>query len=86
MTEQPEIEVVVLDEDPGDVTFDERDTPLLQFERHPEHGPAWTLYYPEPDGNGVDSHVIGGRVEDLEWALAQAREHLAWVWSPEARP
>ncbi len=79
MAEGPEIQVVVLDEDPGDVQFDERGTPLLQFERHPEHGEGWVLYFLDQSG-GTDDHFIPGRVEDVETVLAEARAWLMETW------
>jgi hypothetical protein len=51
--------------------------------QHPAHRgrEGWVLWYPEPDGNGVEDYPIGGRLDDVDWALEQAREHLRWRWS-----
>jgi hypothetical protein len=75
------------DQDPGDVVFDEEDRPILQWMRHPAHRgrEGWVLFYPEPDGNGVEDHPTSGRLDDVDWALEQAREHLRWRWSAAGR-
>ena len=67
----------------GDVVFDEESRPILQWMQHPAHRgrEGWVLWYPEPDGNGVEDCPIGGRLDDVDWALEQAREHLRWRWS-----
>lgn len=69
------------DLDPGDVTFYGDDRPILQWRDHyPVHGPGWLLLYLEPDGNEVGDYYIGGRLADADWALEQARSHMALVW------
>src|ERR687897_3259646 len=75
MAERPlEPKVVVLpdpahrqfddDLDSGDVVFDEESRSILQWMQHPAHRgrEGWVLWYPEPDGNGVEDYPIGGRL------------------------
>jgi hypothetical protein len=37
------------------------------------------LSYLEPGGNGVETHPIGAGLDNVEWALELAREHLRMV-------
>jgi hypothetical protein len=61
------------DQDPGDVTFYGDDRPILEWEdRYPSmRGGGWVLWTPDDE-----SYPVGGDLNDVEWALAQAREHL----------
>jgi hypothetical protein len=71
------------DPDPGSVVFDDRGTPMLQwYDRYPigrSHQPCWVLFYLEPDGSGTEDYPIGGKLEDVDWALEQARERLRLI-------
>jgi hypothetical protein len=81
VTERPtEPEVVILP-DPEDIVFDERGTPMLTYERHPEHGSGWMLRYLEDDSlfAGVADHFIGGGLADIDWALEEARKWLRLI-------
>ncbi|QRI76269.1 MULTISPECIES: hypothetical protein [Rhodococcus] len=39
---------------------------------------GWVLLYVEADGNNSD-YYLGGALDDVEWALREARAHLADV-------
>ena len=67
---------VVVAPDPGDVMFDDDGTPMLAWSWHPEFGEGWSLYTMD-SSDGVEDYFIGGRVEDVDWALGKAREWLA---------
>ena len=68
--------------DPG-ITIGDDGRPRLIFEGHAVHGDCWTLYYmenPDDPGTTVEERVIGGRAEDVDWALDQARTWLSSDW------
>lgn len=76
----PEVDVRVMP-DSGDVVFDERNTPILVWERHPitlRRGIAWregwVLYYVV--GSGVENHLIGGELDNLDGAVESAKNML----------
>lgn len=57
----------------GDVTFDD-DRPILQwYDRYPnaKRG-GWVLFTPDDD----DQNLMGGGLNDVKWALADARKYL----------
>jgi hypothetical protein len=56
---------------PGDVTFDEHGTPILQYGHHSVHGDGWTLW--TTDG---EERFIPGGLDDAEWAVSVARSEL----------
>jgi hypothetical protein len=56
---------------------------MLTHGRHPQHGHGWTLWFIEPNGNGVEEYFIGGDLVDVEWAVESARRHLEIVGQEE---
>lgn len=72
--------------DPGDLVFDEDETPILEFNEKYHPQPGWNLIYMEADGNGGDDYWIGGEFQDLEWALSQAQKYLNSINYPWPRP
>ncbi len=82
MIAEPIVRIAALS-DPADAMFDERETPFLTFDRHPQHGLGWTLWYLDETG-AVEDHFIPGDITDGGWALSQAREWLCWRFTPEA--
>jgi hypothetical protein len=64
-------------------TFNDLGSPMLTHGRHPQHGHGWTLWFIEPNGNGVEEYFIGGDLVDVEWAVESARRHLEIVGQEE---
>ena len=58
--------VIVVD-DPGDIMFDDAQTPLLTFDHHPKYG-GWRLDYMDVDGRS-DDYKIGGEESNVDWAI-----------------
>lgn len=76
------IKVVLPGEDPGNITFDEGGTPLLEYVEISEHGmPGWRLSYVDAT-DGVEEHFIAGQLDDLGWVSTQARQHLHAIGWP----
>ena len=76
----PEVKVRYEPDHDGTVAFDEHRTPFLQYGRHPEYGPVWTLYYlddPDSETAGVESYFIAGDLADVDAVVKSAQRWLA---------
>jgi hypothetical protein len=57
------------------VSIGEDGAPLLTYQRHPEHGFVWVLYYLDGDG-GVGDHVIPGDLTEVDEVVKSAATWL----------
>jgi hypothetical protein len=69
---------IIAPQDPGNATFDDDETPFLEFSTHPRHGDGWTLWYLDANGD-PDDHFIAGEITDGGRALSEARDWLRRV-------
>lgn len=71
MIERDHIRVVEKTDDPGLVTFGESELPILSW----IGGHGWDLSYLDAHGEPNDHRIAGSR-DDVEFAVAQARDFL----------
>jgi hypothetical protein len=64
------------------------DRPMLTWQRHPEHGYGWILWYledPDSPTSGVDAYFIPGDLTEVDAAVRSALHRLSMVYGREGR-
>jgi hypothetical protein len=69
---EPDARTFADDLDPGDVVFDADCTPILKFGYRQYGITGWMLF--TEDG---ETYFVPGDLADVDWALDEARNHLA---------